>query len=271
MRVHIEHRQRSAGLLRGVRQVEVIAYVDFSEEEISIITSRQLEDFVVLLRTPDSRLAGRLAPEEVEHWEQDFSLTIRDLIGKTPDRFTLDTPSDAKAYQARLTDPAAAEILPDGQYDTGRSDQPGALTVRGRPNSFLAVLLWLVGWSMAALVILPVAAVIGAGKAVLGLYRFIRGLPAVSAARDRRKSHALYKRACELHSATPAPSPAQFARRRWESGWMNWVVLRRCTAICCRRCRPCTRRRDLPPPRPAGQWHRARRGPTTVTPCRHGS
>jgi hypothetical protein len=104
MRVHIEHKEKSAGLLRGARQVEVIAHVEFSEEELSVITSRQLEDFVVLHRTPDSRLAAKLAPEEAEQWEQDFSLTIRDLMNETPDRFTLDTPSDAKAYQARLTD-----------------------------------------------------------------------------------------------------------------------------------------------------------------------
>src|SRR5258706_12688715 len=99
MRAHIEQKEKSAGFLRGVRQVEVIAHVDFSEEEVSVITSRQLEDFVVLLRTPDSRLAGKMAPEEAEQWEQDFSLTIRDLMNQTPDRFTLDTPSDAKAYQ----------------------------------------------------------------------------------------------------------------------------------------------------------------------------
>ena len=64
--------------------------------------------------------------------------------------------------------------------------------MRGCPNSLLAVLLWLVGWSIAAMVILPVATVFGAGKATHRLYRFIRDLPSVSAARDRRKSHALY-------------------------------------------------------------------------------
>ncbi len=104
MRVHIEHKEKSAGLLRGVRQVEVIAYVEFSEEELSVITSRQLEDFVVLHRTPNSRLAGKLAPEEAEQWEQDFSLTIGDLMNQMPDRFTVDTPADGKTYQARLTD-----------------------------------------------------------------------------------------------------------------------------------------------------------------------
>ena len=104
MRVHIEHKEKSAGLLRGVHQIEVIAYVEFSEEELSVITSRQLEDFVVLHRTPDSRLAAKLAPEEAEQWEQDFSLTIRDLMNETPDKFTLGTPSDAKTYQVRLTD-----------------------------------------------------------------------------------------------------------------------------------------------------------------------
>jgi hypothetical protein len=104
MRAHIEQKEKSVGLLRGVRQVEVVAYVNFTEEELSVITSRQLEDFVVLLRTPDSRRAGKMAPEEIEQWEQDFSLTIGDLMNDRPDKFTLDTPSDAKAYQARLTD-----------------------------------------------------------------------------------------------------------------------------------------------------------------------
>jgi hypothetical protein len=61
-------------------------------------------------------------------------------------------------------------------------------------------------------VILPVAAAVGAGKAIHRLYRFIRDLPSVRAARDRRKSHALYQRACALHSIALVPSRGQFAQ-----------------------------------------------------------
>mgnify|MGYP001550244291 CR=1 FL=1 len=104
MRVRIEHQEKSTGPLRAAHQVEVVTQVQFSQAERLIIEHRGLEDFVVLERLPDSRLAATLAPEEQDVWDGAFHLRIRDLTNEAPDRFTLDTPSDAKAYQARLTD-----------------------------------------------------------------------------------------------------------------------------------------------------------------------
>ncbi len=104
MRVKIEHHEKPAGLLRSGRQVEVVADVHFSEAERLIIQHRGLEDFVVMERRPDSRLATTIPPDELDDWEGAFHLRIGDLLKEAPDRFTLDTPSDAKAYQARLVD-----------------------------------------------------------------------------------------------------------------------------------------------------------------------
>jgi hypothetical protein len=72
--------------------------------------------------------------------------------------------------------------------------------------------VWLVGWSIAAMVILPVAATVGVARAAYRLYQWVCDLPAVIAARDRRKARLLYQRACALHSTTPAPSPEEFAQ-----------------------------------------------------------
>lgn len=104
MRVHFQHEEKTTGLLRSDRQIEVIAYVEFSDEERLIVERRGLQNFVLLERVPDARLANRFTPDEFEAWEQSFHLRIRDLLVATPNRFTLDTPSDAKAYQARLTE-----------------------------------------------------------------------------------------------------------------------------------------------------------------------
>ena len=104
MRAYIQHEERTAGLLRSIRQVDVVVHVEFSDEERVIIERRGLEEFVILERTPDTRLLDKLRSEEINGWDHSFHLRVRDLLGATPDRFTFDTPSDAKAYQARLTD-----------------------------------------------------------------------------------------------------------------------------------------------------------------------
>lgn len=104
MRVKIEHHEKPIGLLRSGRQVDVVTFVEFSQAERLIVEQRGLEDFVVMERQPDSRLAANFTPDEREAWDGAFHLRIRDLMTEDPDRFTLDTPSDAKAYQARLTD-----------------------------------------------------------------------------------------------------------------------------------------------------------------------
>jgi hypothetical protein len=104
MRVTIEQRERFAGILRSGRQVEVVVQAQFSEAELLIIEQRELDDFIVLERAPDSRLAASFSLDEQKAWDGAFHLRIRDLLTTPPDRFTLDTLSDAKAYQARLAD-----------------------------------------------------------------------------------------------------------------------------------------------------------------------
>ena len=65
VRVSIEHRERAAGFLGSCHQVEVITRIEFSDEELSIIENRQLQDHVVIERAPDSRTAGKFTPDEL--------------------------------------------------------------------------------------------------------------------------------------------------------------------------------------------------------------
>jgi len=104
MRVRIDQQEKSVGVLASRCQVEVSVQVEFTQEELLIINCRGLQDFVVLERAPDSRLAAKLAAQEFDDRVPIFDLRVRDLMNASPERFTLDTPSDAKAYQANLTE-----------------------------------------------------------------------------------------------------------------------------------------------------------------------
>lgn len=127
MRVHIEHREKTHGLFRSRSQIEVVVLVEFAEEELLIIERRALHDFIVLERSPDLRLATKLDPEEAITWEQSFHLRIRDLLAAGPDRFTLDTPGDAKAYQTRLTE--ALKHLKAFILDNAALSEPTSLEI----------------------------------------------------------------------------------------------------------------------------------------------
>ena len=104
MRIRIVHEEKRTGFLSNATVVDVVTYVEFSEEELAIIELRHLTDYVVLEREPPSHLAAKLTPEEAEMWAASFHLRIADLMGFAPDRYTLDTPLDAKAYQLALTE-----------------------------------------------------------------------------------------------------------------------------------------------------------------------
>lgn len=104
MRVLIRHRERTTGLLRQMRQVEVLVSVHFSEVERAIIRRRGLGDFVVLRRQPDSRRAKRLAWLGRERSNQTCDLLVSDLMRRHPNRFVCDTPVHAKAYEQALGD-----------------------------------------------------------------------------------------------------------------------------------------------------------------------
>lgn len=102
MRVSIEHSEKSAGLLKRVTQIEVTTTVLFSEEELAVIRDRHLKDYVVVERELDSRTARSLNPENSREDAKIWFLRVRDLMKGKPDRFTFDTPVDAKMYEDRL-------------------------------------------------------------------------------------------------------------------------------------------------------------------------
>jgi hypothetical protein len=102
MYVSIRQRDVTRGFWRSVRQVEVLACVRFSEAERVVIRKRQLQDFIVLKRQPDTLTARRLAFFGLKPAADDFDLLVADLIGDRPERFICDTPAHAKTYAARL-------------------------------------------------------------------------------------------------------------------------------------------------------------------------
>jgi len=109
MRVRISHKDKRAGFLFVARQVEVTVEAEFSNAERMIIAERQLEDTIVLERFPDRRTQAALdQDEDFERWAASFHLRIRDLL-RGRDRFRLDDPHAAKAYEARLSE-ALAEL-----------------------------------------------------------------------------------------------------------------------------------------------------------------
>jgi hypothetical protein len=102
MRVSIEHSDKAVGLLKRVNQVEVTTTVQFSEEELAVIRDRRLKDYIVAERVPDSRTASKFDAEYAASIADGWHLRVRDLMKGKPDRFTFDTPVDAKLYEERL-------------------------------------------------------------------------------------------------------------------------------------------------------------------------
>jgi hypothetical protein len=102
MHVSIRHREKTAGLLRRYRQIEVITSVRFSELEKSIIRKRQLDDFVVLKRHPDSRRSNNLLLLGQDVPPDGFPLLVSDLLMGRPNFYVCDTPVHAKIYEEAL-------------------------------------------------------------------------------------------------------------------------------------------------------------------------
>lgn len=104
MRVSIEHADKTSGFLKQVNQVEVITQVEFSQEELEVIHDRNLKDYIVVEREPDSRTASKFDPEYAASIAQGWHLRVKDLMKSRPDRFIFDTPVHAKNYEAQLTE-----------------------------------------------------------------------------------------------------------------------------------------------------------------------
>lgn len=96
MRVKIEHVEVRSGFILKTTVHEVHLTVDFTHEEKQIVRQRFLMNHVLMERLPfDSK------EDDDPDW---YALQVKHLFDRKPDRFRFQTPSDAKAYQIKLTE-----------------------------------------------------------------------------------------------------------------------------------------------------------------------
>ncbi len=96
MRVSIGHEEVRKGFVFKTAYHDVLLTVHFTHEERQIIVQRNLGEHVLLERTP----AGMRAEDDPE-W---YILKVRHLLERMPDRHRTANPSEAKLYEARLTE-----------------------------------------------------------------------------------------------------------------------------------------------------------------------
>ena len=122
MRVNIEHKEVTKGFLSKKTFVEVHTSVEFSNEELAIIERNKLRKRIVLEREPhfDRPQSTRNDPNLAEVWH----LHIYNLIKDKPEIYSVASPSDAKAYEERLTEALhqlKAFITANSTVSTGKS------------------------------------------------------------------------------------------------------------------------------------------------------
>lgn len=93
MRVTIEHKEKTTGLVFKKTHYEVHTTVVFSELERQVIEQRALQKRIIMERIPSTA-----KPSDDPNW---FTLTIAKLMRGT-DVFTVSAPSDAKEYELEL-------------------------------------------------------------------------------------------------------------------------------------------------------------------------
>jgi hypothetical protein len=104
MHVSIQHRETVRGVWKRIRQVQVIVRVRFSEAEKAVIARRQLRDFIVIKRHPDSLTVRRLEMLGLKPDSDSRDLLVTDLMHGRAARFVCDTPVHAKAYERALAE-----------------------------------------------------------------------------------------------------------------------------------------------------------------------
>ena len=99
MRVTIDHKQSTSGLIRKTTTFEVHTTVQFSEEERATLRTRKLGKTIIMERKPGVYSL---------HYQKDYSsegdrydLKIDDLV-KGTDIYRCPTPLDAKVYDEKL-------------------------------------------------------------------------------------------------------------------------------------------------------------------------
>lgn len=96
MRVSIRHEEVREGFVFKTAFHDVLLTVHFTHEERQIIVQRNLGEHVLLERVP----AGARVEDNPE-W---YVLKVGHLLERQPDRHRTANPSEAKLYEARLTD-----------------------------------------------------------------------------------------------------------------------------------------------------------------------
>jgi hypothetical protein len=104
MRVSIEHSEESMGLVFKKPLYAVTATIQFSEEELAIIKTRRLKEFVVLDRDWQATLQKKVEAHP-DYWATLAKphLKVGDLM-RGRDTYTFFTPIEAKSYENKLTD-----------------------------------------------------------------------------------------------------------------------------------------------------------------------
>jgi hypothetical protein len=103
MRVSIDHKETTKGLIFQKTQHEVHVTVRFSDEERAVIDQRRLRDRIVLKRRAPEHVLKRFNDEQLEILGDAIHLKISDLI-KGTDVYKCETPLDAKAYEQEVTE-----------------------------------------------------------------------------------------------------------------------------------------------------------------------
>ena len=95
MRISLGHEEVAEG--RVFRRVfhDVCVTVHFTHEEQQIIKQRGLGEYVLLERN-----SAGMQMEDVPDW---YTLKVRHLLERRPDRHRCANPAEAKAYEAQLT------------------------------------------------------------------------------------------------------------------------------------------------------------------------
>jgi len=103
MRVTIDHKESTTGLLRRKTLYEIHTTVQFSSDELNTIRTRKLSGTIVLERRPGADKDGKFSAYELEALGDAFDLKIGDLA-KGADVYRVDSPLAAKTYDAELKD-----------------------------------------------------------------------------------------------------------------------------------------------------------------------
>lgn len=105
MKVSIDHKEVSHGLVFKTQFTAVVVSVTFSDEEKAIIQQRKLSKYIVLERGPDAYLRSKFEVKDPKHLASlgGLDLSIANLL-KGPDTYECQTPMHAKEYEGKVTE-----------------------------------------------------------------------------------------------------------------------------------------------------------------------